>query len=325
MDLQWYYQFDGWKYTILTLFGLAYLLYIIRILDLAQRLGYQRRWVFIKLPIRILYFSSLMIALMGPSFGYGKKYIEAIGKDIFIAIDLSKSMDTQDVPPSRIEKLKFELQNLIKILFADRIGLIIFAEDAYMHCPLTYDKAALDLFLQNIHTGLVSHQGTDFYPPLKMAIDRLKDTQNSLTQVKSRILILASDGEDFGEEAQSILEEYQNNGVRVFTLGIGTAQGGNIPHAYQGYILDEKGKPVVSRLNYKNLESLSEQTGGQFFEISKVKNDMSQLIKTIQEIKGERRDIRTLDVSYNKYEYFLWIALALIFLDFVVIVKVLKL
>ena len=324
MDLQWYYSFDGWKFLMLFTFIGAYLFYMLKMSFLVKKLHNNRRWLYLKLPIRVLCFSSLMIALLGPSFGYGKKYVESIGKDIMIAFDLSKSMDTQDIPPSRIEKLKYEIQNLINTLSTDRIGLIIFSDAAFIHCPLTYDKGALDLFLKNIHTGLVPSQGTNFTAPLELALDRLTHEETSLTEVKSRILILASDGEDFGNDTQGLIEQYKSKGIRVFSLAVGTAQGGKIP-TNRGFIKDDAGNPVIARLNYKSLEMLSQQTGGQFYEISKIKNDMSQLIKAIKSIKGERRDIRTIDVSYNKYEYFLWFALVMIFLDFVFLVKVIHL
>jgi Ca-activated chloride channel family protein len=324
MDLQWYYSFGWFEYSFIFLFVLAYGLYLRRMWVLSGLFKVYRRWLFIKLPLRIVYFSLLLIALVGPSFGYGKKFIQAVGKEIFILIDLSKSMDANDIQPSRLEKVKYEVKNLIQTFENDRIGIIVFSTEAFLQCPLTYDKGALELFLQNINTLTMPTGGTDFYSPLNLALKKMKAEQNKITDFKAKLVLLISDGEDFGDKTNEILSEYQKQGIRVFTLGVGTPQGSRIP-MQDRFKYDKQGLPVVTRLNYAILNQIAEKTGGQFFEINREKNDISQLIKTIQNIKGQRLDIRTTDVSFNKYEYFLWVALALICLDIIFIIKVIKL
>ncbi|MCU0446105.1 MAG: VWA domain-containing protein [Microscillaceae bacterium] len=323
MDLQWYYSLTWVEYFFISVFGLALGLYLYRMWHLAQKLKSPKRFIFIKLPLRIIYFILLIIALIGPSFGFGKKFVQAVGKDIYILIDLSKSMTAADISPTRLEKVKYEIKNIIQSLETDRIGLIVFAHDAFLQCPLTYDRNALAIFLQNINPGLMPSGSTDFNPALQMAMTRHEISQNRLTDFKAKLVILVSDGEHFGSDTTPLIQQYKRKGLRLFTIGVGTPQGSRIP-ASGGFQLDKNGSIAISRLNYQKMEELATQTGGQYFEISPEKNQISQLIKTIQQVKGQRLDVRTMDVSSNKYEYFLWIALALIAIDIIFIVKVLK-
>ncbi len=115
------------------------------------------------------------MALLGPAFGEARREVQSVGKDIFLAIDLSQSMNANDVQPTRLEKMKFELKNIVGTFTSDRIGLIIFSSEAFMQCPLTYDQNALNIFIETLHSGLVPNTGTDFGPPLKMALEKLND------------------------------------------------------------------------------------------------------------------------------------------------------
>jgi Ca-activated chloride channel family protein len=201
---------------------------------------------------------------------------------------------------------------------SDRIGIIIFSSEAFMQCPLTYDQNALNLFIETMNSSLVPASGTDFGPPLRMALTKLEeDTPNA--QAKSKVIILISDGEDFGEETEEVAREIEKNDIKLFTLGVGTEKGGNI---YSGNSLktNRQGLIVQTKLNSKEMKSLASQTGGQYFEINETKNDVSRLINTISKIEGELRDARFIDVTANKYFYFL--ALAAIFLVIDILVNI---
>jgi Ca-activated chloride channel family protein len=151
-----------------------------------------------------------------------------------------------------------------------------------------------------------------------MALTKLgEDTPNA--QAKSKVIILISDGEDFGEETEDVAKEIEKNDIKLFTLGVGTEKGGNI---YSGSSLktNRQGLIVQTKLKSKELKSLAGQTGGQYFEINETKNDVSRLINTISKIEGELRDARFIDVTANKYFYFL--ALAAIFLVIDILVNI---
>jgi Ca-activated chloride channel family protein len=220
--------------------------------------------------------------------------------------------------------MKFELKKIVSAFNSDRIGLIIFSSEAFMQCPLTYDQNALNLFIETLSTELVPASGTDFSPPLRMAIKKIQeDDEQNTSQASSKVIILISDGEDFGEETEAAEKEIQNENIKLFTLGIGTSEGGRI-YATNGYKRDRNGEVVISKLNSRSLRSLADRTGGQYFEINESRNDVTRLINTISKIEGELRDARFVDVTSNRYFYFLGLALVLLIADILVTVHTIR-
>jgi Ca-activated chloride channel family protein len=320
----WYREFGLTEMIFIALFGVFYVLYLLRVIRIGMRLNTPYRSVFIKLIFRTLYFALFMLAILGPSFGGSKKEVKSVGKDIMICIDLSKSMDAFDIQPTRLEKIKYEMKKIVEAFNSDRIGIIIFSAEAFMQCPLTYDQNALNLFIETMNTGLVPSGGTDFGPPLRMAITKMEDDNDGPpTKSKSKVIILISDGEDFGEETDNAARQVEEKDYKLFTLGIGTEKGGNI-YAGNGLKTDRQGNPVVTKLNSKSLRSLANLTGGQYFEINESKNDVSRLINTIGKIEGEFRDARMVDVTANKYFYFLAAAALLLVLDVLINIPTLR-
>jgi Ca-activated chloride channel family protein len=229
-------------------------------------------------------------------------------------------MDAFDIQPTRLEKVKNEMKKLVSAFNSDRIGLVIFGSEAFMQCPLTYDQNALNLFIETMNTGLVPVGGTEFGPALRMALDKLTDEQEQVTDTKSKVIILISDGEDFGQDTDDYVNEIENRDIRLFTLGVGTEKGGNI-YAGNGLKRDKDGNTVVTKLNSRSLRSIADKTGGQYFEINDSRNDVSRLINTISRIEGELRDARMVDVTANKYFYFLAFAVVLLLLDIMLNIK----
>ena len=272
------------------------------------------RALVIKAIIRGAYFLLFIIALLGPSFGDTSREVKAIGKDIMICVDLSESMNANDIQPTRLEKVKFELKNLVDAFNSDRIGLIIFSSESFMQCPLTYDQGALNLFIETLGTNLVPNAGTDFGPPIEMALEKLSGEETTSQQQKSKVIILISDGEDFGDNTLSHVTKLEENGIKLFTFGVGTEKGSRINTNY-GFKTDKTGREVYTKLNAKDLKALAIKTGGKYFEINEDSNDIERLINAINGIEGELRDSRVVDVSANKYYYFIALALVLICVD----------
>ena len=319
----WFRDF-GWTELILVLIFLVfYSIYILKIVRIGRLLKTPFQNIFIKLFVRTIVFALLIIAFLGPSFGDSKREIKSVGKDIMICVDLSKSMDAFDVQPTRLEKVKFELKKVAEAFNSDRIGIIIFSSEAFMQCPLTYDQNALNLFIETMNSGLVPSSGTDFGPPLRMALSKVTDQDGPSTQQKSKVIILISDGEDFGEETNEIAKEIEDKDIKLFTLGVGTEKGSQI-YAGRSYKTDRQGNAVVTKLNSNSMRSLASKTGGQYFEINESRNDVSRLINTISHIEGELRDARFVDVTANRYFYFLLAALLLLTLDVLINVKTVR-
>lgn len=313
--MSWYRDFGLTEQIFCAAFGLFYLLYFIRMLRIARSLHTPVYTLLFKFSLRSLVFALLLLAILGPSFGDTQREVKSIGKDIMICVDLSKSMDAIDIAPTRLEKVKYEMKKLVAAFNSDRIGIIIFSSEAFMQSPLTYDQAALNLFIDAMSTELVPASGTDFGPPLRMAYHKLEEAdQEASLQNKSKVIILISDGEDFGDASGDEVREIEKRGIKLFTLGVGTEEGGRIMGA-KGYKKDREGNTVVSKLNTKELKSLASRTGGQYFEISGARNDSERLESAIRRIEGELRDTRHIDVTANRYYYFLAAALGLFMLD----------
>jgi Ca-activated chloride channel family protein len=311
------------EFILIGIVGFLYFMYIIRISWIAIVLNTNFRAVFIKLIIRSIYFFLIIFALMAPSFGDIKKEIKAVGKDIYILVDLSQSMNVRDIQPSRLEKVKFELKRVTEAFNSDCIGLIIFSSDAFVQCPLTFDLGALNLFIETLSTNLVPVAGTDFSTALDLTLKRFKNSKTVTKDNKSKVVILISDGEDFGDETENAADELENYGVKVFTLGVGTEEGGKVP-GDNGFKHDDNGKVAISRLNSDALKKLAKVTGGKYYEINERRNDVNRMINDIGNIEGELRDVKTVDASANKYFYFLFVAMVFIILDVLITVKTIK-
>ncbi|MEM9897052.1 MAG: VWA domain-containing protein [Bacteroidota bacterium] len=192
-----------------------------------------------------------------------------------------------------------------------------------MQCPLTYDKNALNLFIQTLNTQMVPNYGTDFGPPLELAIEKLTDDDTIVTQSKSKTIILISDGEDFGDNTEQIAEEVAEADIALFTLGVGTQSGSKIP-LRSGFKTDDNGREVVSKLNPSSLQTLADDANGRYFEINESRNDVERLISAINRIEGEMRDSKKIDTEQNRYFYFLIAALILMCLDALFHVKLIE-
>ncbi len=316
-------EFGFIEILLILTFIIFYLIYIVRLLRINSRISVSFKGVITKVIFRSTYFFLMIIALLGPSFGSSKKEIKVIGKDIMIAIDLSESMNANDIKPSRLEKIKFELKKIIDEFNSDRIGIIMFSNEAYIQCPLTYDKNALNLFIETLNTGLLPNSGTDFGPPLNLSLDKLladKIQEND----KSKIIILISDGEDFGENTYEIVDKIKKSSIKLFTVGIGTAQGTRITLRNGVFKKDKDGKEVITKLNSTSLKKIANETKGKYFEISNQRNQINGMIYEIKEIKGDLIDSKSIDVTKNKYFYFLFIALMLMSMDFLFNFKIIR-
>jgi len=318
----WFRSFSLTELILIALFIILYGLFIFRVARIGKMLHSSFSNVFIKSAFRFLVFGLMIVAFLGPSFGDSKKEIKSVGKDIMICVDLSKSMDAFDIQPTRLEKIKFEMKRIVEAFNSDRIGVIIFSSEAFMQCPLTFDQNALNLFIETMNTSLVPSSGTDFAPPLKMAQMKFENDESASKQ-KSKVVVLISDGEDFGEETEDAAKDIEDADIRLFTLGVGTQAGSPI-NSQRGYKIDKEGKTIITKLNDEPLRKLATRAGGQYFELSDTKNEVTKLIHTINNIEGEVRDTRFVDVSANRYYYFLILGLALLCMDVLINVKTVR-
>ncbi len=295
----------------LAIFFILYLIYFGRIFWIAKRLGTSARSSVLKFILRTIYFSLILLALLNPSFGDIKGTLKAEGKDIFLLIDISKSMDATDIQPSRLEKAKFEINRFVNHFNKDRVGLVVFSENAFMLSPLTFDRNAINLFVPQINTNLLPKGGTNFTPALELALEKLSKTK---TKTKSKVIVLISDGENFGSENSTLISKIRQNGINFFAVGIGTTNGITLRQG-NSYKKDEDGNIVVTKLEANFLKKLASKTGGKYLEISSISNSFNALISDVEQVASNLIDERQVDVIANKYFYFLIIALFLLIID----------
>jgi Ca-activated chloride channel homolog len=295
----------------LAIFFILYLIYFGRIFWIAKRLGTSARSSVLKFILRTVYFALILLSLLNPSFGDIKGTSKAEGKDIFLLIDISKSMDATDIQPSRLEKAKFEINRFVNHFKTDRVGLIVFSEDAFMLSPLTFDKNAINLFVPKINTNLLPSGGTNFTPALELALSKLSKTKS---KTQSKVIVLISDGENFGSENSTLISQIRQKGINFFAVGIGTTNGITLRDG-NSYKKDQDGNIVVTKLEANSLKKIASKTQGKYLEINSISNSFNGLISDVEQVASNLIDERQVDVIANKYFYFLIIALFLLIID----------
>ena len=316
--------FGSFEIIIILCFITLYSIYFVRLVKINKKIKVNKSKAFYKFILRSTYLSLMIIALLGPSFGENKEEIDLVGKDIMILVDLSESMNANDVKPSRLEKVKFEMKKVIDEFSSDRIGIIMFSGEAFVQCPMTYDKNALNLFTETLNTGLVPNTGTDFGPPLELSLSKLNNENTESNELSSKIILLISDGEDFGDNTKESLEKIADSNIKLFTVGIGSEKGSKILLTNGDYKRDKEGKEVITKLDPISLKESAKETGGKYFEITNTNNQIDELIYEINNIKGEVIESKIIDVTENKYFYFLLTALILMIIDFTINLKIIR-
>ena len=311
------YELTLVEYVFIAAFLILYSVYIGRTLYVAKALGSTARGVVIKFFLRTIYIALMIIALLGPFFGEPERDIIAEGKDIMVMVDVSKSMDASDVQPSRLEKVKFEVQRLSTSLNGNRFGLMVFSSSPFLQAPLTFDLNAFNLFTQTLNPSLVSNTGTDICSALDLGVEKLTQNRSANT---SKILLLFTDGENFGACERKTFSDIKKFDLKLIIVGVGTTNGGRIKDG-SNWVKDENGQIVITHLNNAYLGDLAKSTNGNYFEISGQQNAIVDVIEAINSVENRLIDSRKVAVVSNKYRYFLMVALVLIALDILVTVS----
>lgn len=255
----------------------------------------------------------LIIACSNPQWGTKKEKVKATAADIYIALDISRSMDAQDISPSRLERAKKFVEELIQTLRGDRIGLISFAGSAYLQIPLTSDYAAVQLYTNAANTDQAGTQGTAISEAINLANKAFEeDTPHQ------RALIIISDGEDHDSEAIAKASDARDQGLVTFTVGVGTTEGGMVPIIERGretYKKYENGTPVQSKLNIELMQELASAGGGSFYLVNQGSEAIADLKSRLERIQKREVEQKSF-TEYNSYfQYFLIIGILCLLLD----------
>ena len=259
-------------------------------------------------------FASLSLALVNPKIGTKLETVRSQGVDIVFAVDVSKSMLAEDIAPNRMEKSKQLVTQIINSLASDRIGIIAYAGKAFPQLPTTTDYAASKMFLQNMNTDMLSSQGTAINEAIKLAKTYYDDDEQT-----NRILIIISDGEDHEGDAQDLAEEASEEGIRIFTIGVGDTKGGPIPIKRNGIVLnykkDQKGETVITKLNEQTLKDIANEANGVYINGS----NTSEVVDTIKDLidKMDKKEFESKQIAdfKDQFQWFFGLGIFLFFID----------
>ena len=297
--------YSKWKATALALFGDSRLIKELM-------LSYSKRRTQIKNILTILIFILLIIGIANPQVGTKMEEVKREGVDLMIAIDLSNSMMAEDIKPNRLERAKLAISRLIDKLEGDRIGLIVFAGEAYVQLPITTDYSAAKLFLSTVSTNIVPTQGTEIAKAIDLSIQSF-DMENA----QNKAIIIITDGESHDEKAIESSEKANELGIFVHTLGMGLSKGGPIPiyNKYGNrtdYRKDRDGNIIISKLNEQLLQQIASAGKGTYVRANNSKAGLSTLFAEIN--KMEKKEIGTMVFTEYKDRFQLFIGLALLLL-----------
>jgi Ca-activated chloride channel family protein len=221
----------------------------------------------LKAMLGILVACLLIFALIGPRWGFQWHEVKRQGIDIMVAIDTSNSMLAQDVKPSRLERSKLAIEELLDLLQGDRIGLIAFAGNSFLQCPLTLDYSAFAIDLNAVEAGIIPRGGTSVSSAIRTAITAFEGKAK-----KYKALILITDGEDHEGDPVEAAEEAAEQGIKIFCVGVGTREGELIPvvdeDGNRSFLKDREGQVVKSRLDETTLQKIALITGGGYVRAS---------------------------------------------------------
>ena len=260
--------------------------------------------VWLRLSLFSVAFCFLVLALSRPQRGVRLKEQQMSGAEVVIALDVSNSMLAEDYSPNRLNRAKLAIAQVSEKLEGDRIGLVVFAGDAYVQIPLTSDYISAKMFLNSISTNSVPVQGTAIGTAIDMSVRCFSDKSD-----QSRAVIVITDGENHEDDPVDAAKRAVENGVRVYTIGVGSKDGTFIPLPEGGYITDDQGNNVVTRLDDATLKDIAEVGNGIYVQSTNREFGLNPIIEDIQNMEDK---VMT-TVMYEEYEelymYFLGVAL----------------
>lgn len=268
----------------------------------------------LKVLVICLAIACMSFALVNPKIGTKLETVKREGVDIVFALDVSKSMLAEDIAPNRLEKSKQLITQIINSLAGDRIGIIGYAGSAFPQVPITTDFSSAKLFLSGMNTDMVSSQGTAITEAIQMAQTFYDDEGQT-----NRVLFIISDGEDHGGNISEIAEEAREKGIRIFTIGVGTIEGGPIPIKENGilqyYKRDQNNEQVITRLGEETLKEIAKTTNGEYIDGSNTKAVVDRVKVILGGMDKEEFEAKQFTDFKDQFQWFLAGALFLLVLD----------
>lgn len=276
----------------------------------------------LKFFLCIIAYALLVFCLANPQLGTSVKKAERKGVDVMIALDISNSMNSTDIQPSRLMRAKQAVIRILDKMESDRIGLVVFAGDAYLQLPLTTDYGAAKLFISNIQTSDLSRQGTAIGAAIDLCAQNF-DPQHE--NVHNKAIIVISDGENHEDDAVAAAQNAARKGIVVSTVGMGSPQGAPIPEYKNGQVVaykkDAEGNVVITRINRTMLEEIAQAGKGFYVEANNISSGVETVFSKLAELDKVSFESRNISDYETRYAYFLAVAVCLLLLEIFVFEK----
>jgi Ca-activated chloride channel family protein len=268
----------------------------------------------LKIIVISLALACLVIALVNPKVGTKLETVKREGVDVVFAIDVSKSMLAEDIAPNRLEKSKQLVTQIINNLASDRIGIIAYAGSAFPQLPITTDYASGKMFLQAMNTEMLSSQGTAIYEAIELAKTYYNDEEQT-----NRVLFIVSDGEDHEGNVKTIVEEAVKEGIKIFTIGVGSEKGAPIPIKRNGivqtYKKNSQGGTVITKLNPTTLQEIANKANGIYIDGRNTTKVVEEVTTVLQNMDKKEFEAKQFADFKDQFQWFLIAGLLLLFLD----------
>ncbi|AXG68719.1 von Willebrand factor type A domain protein [Kordia sp. SMS9] len=268
----------------------------------------------LKLVIWCLAIGSLVVALVNPKIGTKLETVKREGVDIVFAVDVSKSMLAEDISPSRLDKAKRIVSEIINNLGSDRIGIIAYAGRAIPQLPITTDFSAAKMFLGNLNTDMLSSQGTAINDAIRLAKTYYDDVEQT-----NRVLVIISDGEDHTGGAGKLADEATKEGIKTYTIGVGTTKGGRIPLKRRGIVesfkRDLQGEVVITRLNEQTLKEIASEGDGEYIDGKITEDAVSFITDRLSTMNKTEFEAKKFSEFQDQFQWFLGLGIFLLLFD----------
>ncbi len=266
----------------------------------------KQRWKIVLLLLGIFF---LLFSLARPQLGTRLTLMKREGVDIVIAMDCSLSMLAEDFKPSRLEKAKQEVNGLISRMRGDRVGLVAFAGVAFIQCPLTLDYSAAQMFLDIMDTDLIPTPGTAMGDAIRASVKAFNQKER-----KYKVLVLLTDGEDHDSDPLAAAEEAAAEGIKIYTIGIGSVQGEPIPLKNRwgevtGYKKDTDDNVVVSKLDETTLQKVALTTGGKYYHATSGEMELDRIYDEISKMEKKELEGKLMTQYEDRYQIFLFLSI----------------
>ena len=259
----------------------------------------------------------VVLAAARPQFGSKLREEKARGVEMMLVVDVSNSMLAEDFEPNRLERTKYAINRLFDELKQDRVGLIVFAGEPRVQLPITSDYRMAKAFARRIDPSQVSVQGTAIGKALEQA---LLSFSGETDEKRSRAIILITDGENHDDDAVAVAKRAAEQGIRIYTIGIGTPEGAPIEIDGE-FIRDEQGEMVVSKLNEEMLAQIADLTGGAYVRATKQDIGLDEIVRSINEMEQSELSTVRFEEFNEQYQYLLIAALVLLVAEFFLLAR----